>query len=206
MASTTLHMPDGTNVSPDMYIGWLEEYDAADEAIAQAVAERKDLRAKIKAAGIPLKAFDRARADAAKASAVREHEAVWYQTMLAWQGKPVGYQASMDLDDDAMAAAYQRRLSVADKEGYETGKAGRAADECSWPAGSEGAQRWLSAWTRGQSDKVWAENDPAKAAEKPKTAKVNGANGSANGHAEPKRRGRPKGSKNQPKAAADERL
>jgi ribosome modulation factor len=189
----TLRMPEGSNMSPDAYHALLEQYEDADAAVASAVAERKDLRQKIKATGMPLAAFDRSRRDAEKSAAKRDHEERWYQTMMAWQGKPVpnGGQAEMEfgVEDNEVLAA--RRLRHAEKKGYEAGLHGDRGDANPWPAGSEEFATWLSSWTRGQAEKVSKMGTGA-------------ANGSARkGKSTGKPRGRPPGTgKKQREAAA----
>jgi ribosome modulation factor len=182
-----LQMPEGTNVSPVQYQGWMEEYEGIDREIREAVGQRKDLRSRIRAAGVPLAAFDRARKDSDVAASVREHEDTWYRTFLAWEGKgvSVGGQASLELDmtDDAVASMYAQRLRQAETDGHAAGAAGRGGDDCSWPSGSEGAQRWHAGWQEGQRG----------LAEKLETTP-------------PRRAGRPPGSKNKPKPEAVTRV
>ena len=67
----------GANVDPAVYFEFKDAYNDADEECRRAVAARKDLRAKIKAAGIPLAAWDRMRRDTQKSGSVRELEDVW---------------------------------------------------------------------------------------------------------------------------------
>jgi ribosome modulation factor len=174
-------MPEGTNVSPQQYDAWLEAYAGADKDVADAVAVRKDLRAKIKASGVPLAAFDRSRVDAQVASAVRDHEEIWYQTFMAWIGKPVpqGGQAAMNLETDEaeIMAGRERR---AEDEGYKAGLGGRHSDENTWPPGSAGYANWHTGWARGHAERE---------------AKSSASTGTPNG-GNKRPPGRPKGSRN----------
>jgi hypothetical protein len=189
MMAETLRAPEGSNVSPAQFHAWLEEYEERDREVADAVAARKDLRAKIKANGCPLGAFDRARRDAEVSAGKRDHEEHWYQTMMAWLGKPVpmGGQATLDLGDETNEAILKHQLEQAERSGYERGRKGNGtANDNPWPPGSEGHQRWHNGYMRGQTE-IAATLDPNR----PQSAKANGAGTG--------RRGRPAGSKNKPK-------
>lgn len=169
-------------VSQAQFLEFLDRYAAQDRYVEEAVADRKELRAEIKAAGIPLAAFDRARRDADASGEVREEIELWYRRLMAWLQKPVGFQASMDFaaDGSGTAALSVHDLKTIDNAGYEAGKGGRRRDSCSYTPGTEAAQRWDQAWLRGQSELADALSD-----------------------APPKRgRGRPPGSKNRPRLVA----
>lgn len=185
----------GANVTQASYLEFLDRYEDADNVCAAATASRKDLRAAIKAAGIPLASFDRTRRDSKKSGDVREHEEGWYRRMMGWRNKPVGFQASMDLPDDGDAglkALNVHELKTIDNEGFNSGKASHRRDSNSYTPGTEAYTRWDNAWLRGQAEIAEGlAKTPAAAA----AAKAAGANGG--------RRGRPRGSgKNQRAAAA----
>ncbi len=195
MADPLSSQRHGANVSQATYLEFKDSYADADKAVADAVSERKDLRAKIKAAGIPLAAFDRSRRDSEKSGETREAEEIWYRRMMAWSQKPVGFQASMDLaasagTDPGLAALSTSELKRIDMEGYEAGKGGRRKDSNSYTPGTEAYQRWDVAWLRGQAEIASTLGDKA-----PKRGKA--AAPAPNG--EKRGRGRPRGSRNAPK-------
>jgi hypothetical protein len=136
------------------YLEFLERYATADKAVSEAVADRKDLRAAIKAAGIPLKAFDRAQRDAGVSGEVRENEELWYRRMMAWRAKPVGFQPVFDFSakDAGTAALNVAELKRIDNEGIEAGRKGHLRTSNSYTPGTEAYQRWDTAWLRGQGD------------------------------------------------------
>lgn len=137
------------------FLGWLGRYADCDAEVADAVQARKDLRAEIKAAvgKEGLIAFDRARKDADMSGELREKRERAYRQFMAWQSKPIGFQASMDLPTDEAARALNvHELKRIDNEGEAAGKAGRKRDSNPWTPGTEGYQRWDTAWMRGQAE------------------------------------------------------
>lgn len=182
-----------SNVTRNSILGFIDEYLTADDAVDTAVGERKDLRKRIKGAGIDLKAFDRMRRDSQRSGEERERDDREYRRYMAFIGKPVGTQTSFTFVDDEQeeteeegSATQLRRLNAAEREGLKAGKDGQRADSNPWTPGSEEFARWSDAWQQGQAEKVAA---------MPGT-------GTGNGAAAPKKQGRPKGSKNRPRGAA----
>jgi hypothetical protein len=197
-ALASRQMP-GSNVTQATYLEFLDRYADADNEVRAAVDARKNLRASIKAAGIPLAAFDRTRKDSEKSGEIREHEETWYRRMMAWRHKPVGFQASMDLETDepGVAALNIHELKRIDNEGFEAGKGGRRRDSNSYTPGTEAYTRWDTAWLRGQAEIAASTAKTPGAAE---AARAAGANGG-------RPRGRPRGSgkkSREPAAAAGE--
>ena len=144
------------DANPAEFFEFKDAYNDADEECRRAVAARKDLRAKIKAAGIPLASWDRWRRDTQKSGAVRENEDVWYRRMMIWDLKPVGFQASADFTstDPGMAALNTSELHRIDMEGLAAGKAGHRRDSNSYTPGTEAFQRWDTAWMRGDAERT----------------------------------------------------
>jgi hypothetical protein len=70
---TTFSDP-GSNVSRTTFLEFFDRYAAADQAVAEAVGDRKGLRAEMKGAGIDMAAFDEgwAEGDAERRSAQAE--------------------------------------------------------------------------------------------------------------------------------------
>lgn len=207
MAESLAHAQIGDNsVSQGAFLAFLDRYSDADTAVEEAVSDRKNLRSEIKAAGIPLHAFDRARKDLEKSGTVRENEEGWYRRMMAWARKPVGFQASLDMpsSDPDLAAFNTHELHGIDTQGLEAGKNGRRRDSNSYTPGTEAYQRWDTAWVRGQAsiaERMAPQSTAANGAAAPNgAASPDGGTGPAAGEdAAPKRRGRPRGSRNRPK-------
>jgi hypothetical protein len=149
-------------------LGFFDEYLAADDAVAEAVGARKDLRARIKGEGISLAAFDKARKDARMSGEEREERDRHYRRIMAFIGKPVGFQGAFSFDQSPEDAAQVdvSRLKAVDADGYEAGRAGHKASLNSWTPGTEEHSRFHTAWLRGQAEKVTAEIQPADAAPK----------------------------------------
>lgn len=141
------------------FLEYLDQYNDADNVVKQAVAARNRLRKDIAAKGVPLAALDRVRKDVQKSGAIREQEDAAYRRMMAWQLKPVGFQASMDIANDPTVDPGHRALAVhelkqIDNEGFDAGKAGHRADRNQYTPGTEAHARWHTAWLRGQAEKV----------------------------------------------------
>ena len=132
-----LHAAIGDNsVDIGMALDFHDRYDAADQGVAEAVAARKDLRAAVKAAGIRLAGFDRARRDRTRSGAEREADNAEYERQMRWLGKPVGTQAGFDFD------ANDFDLDGIDSEGERAGFAGKRRESNPWTPRTEAADRW----------------------------------------------------------------
>jgi len=153
---------DVTNVSQATVLEFVVEYEAAERAISEAasvksaaVSVRKRLRKRIETAGITLAQFERARADAAKPPELREREDREHRQLLEFMLKPPGFQASMDIAPDASAAVKAlntAELKRIDGDGFDAGKAGHPRDGNPHEPGSEGYQRWDTAYMRARAE------------------------------------------------------
>jgi hypothetical protein len=153
MAEPLANLRNSSDVTQAVSLGFHDQYDDADRAVADAVAERKDLRKKIKASGINMKGFDRARADRVRSGSDREAEDFEYRRQMAWMSKPVGFQATMDdVVDEGLAALNVHELHRVDNDGFDAGKNGHKRGNNPWTPGTEAFQRWDSAWVRGQAE------------------------------------------------------
>ena len=168
------------------YENWKKEYDQKDKAVLEATGERKDLRARIK--GVigknGMKAFDQARSLALMPGADRVEIDEHVRRMLECENKPLGHQAGFpgfDMSNappPAMLNLDDEEIEAIKRQGYDAGRAGKAAARNPWNPGSKPHEIWLEAWTNGQAEKVEREL----------------GTGSANGSTAPKRGpGRPKG-------------
>jgi ribosome modulation factor len=176
-----LHAAIGDNsVDIGMALDFHDRYDDADRRVAEAVAARKDLRAAVKAAGIRLAGFDRARRDRTRSGAEREADNAEYERQMRWLGKPVGTQAGFNFD------ANDFDLDGIDSEGERAGFAGKRRESNPWTPRTEAADRWDEGWLRGDAQRQDAEPEEEEEEEAPPQ----------------RRRGRPLGSKNRPKLVA----
>ncbi len=151
------------------YKEFLARYDEAEERVRAAVAERKDLRSLIAATGVPMKAWDDARRDGNQSGEERQQKHDAYLVLMAWQGKPVGL---IDVEPPPLTVA---DLKMIDTQGLTSGRTGQDRGKNPYTPGTEQYQRWDTAWLRGQGERSGAASE------------------------EPRRRGRPPGSKNRPK-------
>lgn len=81
-----------------------QEMEEADEKVLEAVGNRKELRARIKAAGFLLRSFDRCRKSMQKVEEVVLDEEHQYQQMMAWCGRSVVYTTQTEFDFDGASA------------------------------------------------------------------------------------------------------
>lgn len=190
LSSAAEHGRNTPDVTQAVSLGFHDEMDAIDNEAKGLREARKKLRLRIKQAGVELRGFDRARIDRDRSAAEREAEDREYRRQMAWQMKPVGFQPSLDIDEaveEGLRALNVHELHRIDTEGFEAGQSGRRRDSNPWPVGQESAQRWDTAWIRGQSLLAGTLGGGSSAA-------------AANG-GEPRRRGRPR--KVQPDAGQD---
>lgn len=143
-----------SNVSPDTFIHFLDEYRGVDAAVAEAVGVRKELRSRIKGAGFDLKAFDRARRDAEMSGEIRDRREQEYLRYMRWLGMPIGYQADIfggegggeggaepSLDD--LPEIQRDRITLA---GGIAGRTGKPRGSNPWSPGSLAERLWDDAW------------------------------------------------------------
>ena len=145
------------NVSQGEFLGFLQEYAEADATVLAATNARKDLRKRIegKLGGKDeMIAFDRVRKDKEMSGEARTKRDLSHARMMAWLQMPVGFQPSMDLQsgDADTQAINVHLLKEVDQRGFEAGKDGRRRDTNPYNPGTEQAQRWDSAWLRGQAE------------------------------------------------------
>jgi hypothetical protein len=183
------------NVTQATFLGFIDEYMVADQAVAEAVGARKDLRQRIKGAGFLLKAFDRTRKEAEKAADVRDAEDREFRRNMAWLGKPLGFQADWvggsatpapifgnGPDDDAISEHQVHQVELA---GLTAGREGKNRDTNPWGEDSYLRERWDEKWLVGQEE-IARRMGPQEAP----------AGGVRRG------RGRPPGARNRPKDGA----
>lgn len=158
------------------YLDLLTRWEDAEGDLAAALAncrEPRDRQKKIKKA-IREKygdegwdAFERALKDAKRSSTSREREAQLHAAMLAWQRKPLNFQAVMDFAAPPPTFS-ATELDRIEDQGFVTGKTGDPAEINSHIPGSEAYARWHSGWVRGQSEKVVAEIAPKRGRGRPR--------------------------------------
>jgi hypothetical protein len=180
MQTTTTVADSGSNVSRATFLEFFDRYAAADQAVAEAVGDRKGLRAEMKGAGIPLPAFDQARRDAVKSGDKREELDRAYRQMMGWLGKPLNVNSSNGYDHDepqpapsTLAEPARRKIHL---DGFTAGRAGHSRDTNTWTPGSETYRIFDEGWSEGDAERLAAQQQ-------------------AGPEAEPKRRGRPPGSR-----------
>ncbi len=178
-------------LSADEYLAFLQDYDDAESALMAAKAACKapkkefDAVKKDIAERTSLASFERARADRMKPGYQREEEDAAYRAMMAWLGKPVaiGEQSAFDFAGKEPETA---ELHAIDSEGYQAGRNGHAEDTNTWTPGTAQHASFASAHKRGFDEFM---------SEQAERAEAMGPDADA-----PKKRGRPAGSKNRPKA------
>jgi hypothetical protein len=155
-----------SNTTQAGFLAFYDEYRDVDDAVAAAVGQRKDLRARIKGAGFGLAAFDRARAEAEKSGERREAEDREYRRNMEWLGKPVGFQSTMGFpravqtgeaassaangkDHDAVSEHQRKQVEAG---GFACGAAGHARESNPWTPGTVLYQTWDISWVSGAEE------------------------------------------------------
>jgi hypothetical protein len=157
------------NITQATFLEFIAEYTTADQLIAEAIAARKDLRKRIKGAGLRLRAFDRARAEAEKAADVYLEEDREFRRNMEWLGKPLGHQGDFfgavpeganGVAGEAInssASEYDARLSEhqvrqVEQDGLNAGRIGNERGSNPWSAGSFLHEHWDEMWLLGQAE------------------------------------------------------
>jgi uncharacterized protein (UPF0335 family) len=189
-ASATPSTLPGANVTQATFLQFIDELDNADQMVAEAVGNRKDVRKRCVGAGLNIKAVDQARKVAEQSGDKREQHDRDFRQYMLWLGKPMGYQAdwidperrapSSPNGEDLTAVSEHQQQQV-ERAGRAAGEAGRDRSSNPWSPGHLLAQLWDQQWLAGQ-EALARKIGPTESA------------------APPKRRGRPPGSRNRPRA------
>jgi uncharacterized protein (UPF0335 family)/ribosome modulation factor len=176
---------NGRSPTGDATPGLMREWIAREEELAerrrQLSKDTKDHHQEIEKTGLPLKAWKSFLKDREEAGTIRQRIFEARNRLLEWDLKPVGIQASMDLSTSAGSPELNvHELKRVDNEGFDAGSTGKKRSVNPYTPGTEAAQRFDTAWLRGQAE----------------IASMMGT-GADNG--EKRGRGRPKGSTNKPK-------
>lgn len=147
-----------------------ERYDVIEQELEEAKAEvkeviesRKNLRKIIKATGINMVGFDRARADRDKPGVVREEENAEYLQQMRWLNKPVGEQAELDLGEPETAPP-DIQIERAQNHGRAVGKNGGDRNDCPWTPGTLLFATWIEGWSEGRKEWETAQEASAQGA------------------------------------------
>jgi hypothetical protein len=179
----------GANLTQASFLQFIDELDNADQMVAEAVGNRKDVRKRCIGAGLNIKAVDQARKVAEQAGDKREQHDRDFRQYMLWLGKPMGFQANW-IDPDHgnapapngqdMAAVSEHQQQQVERAGRAAGEAGRDRGANPWSPGHVLAQLWDQQWLAGQ-EALARKIGPTESA------------------VPPKRRGRPPGSRNRPR-------
>jgi hypothetical protein len=174
-----------SNVTRETFLGFVEELDNADQMVAEAVGNRKDVFKRAEGAGLKKSALIQARKVAQQAGEKREQHDRDFRQYMLWFGKPLGYQGDLFAPDGPALRARpsngeeisEHQANQIAAEGRKAGEAGRNRGNNPWSPGTDSAERWDAGWLEGQAAL-------AATLAPPET---------------PRRRGRPPGSRNRPK-------
>jgi hypothetical protein len=175
------------NVSRATILEFFDEYDQADNTVAEAVGFRKDLLARMTGEGIRVPAYIQMRKLSRQSGEEREKHDRAVRYYMACIGKPLGIGTAAAAEaptpeEDRSITEHQRRKVHGD--GVAAGRAGHARDTNSWSPGSLLYAIYDEGWREGAEAlaQTTVQEEPA----------------AANGEAAPKRLGRPPGSRNRP--------
>lgn len=163
--------PAPDQMTAAMMFDFLDRHETIVAQRKRLTKAKKDLDEEIEKAGMPIESWRHFLSTREQAGVIRERIDAGWRKLHLWDAKPVGVQAAMDLAAGADGELSEAELARAEREGFETGKAGRKRESNPYTPGMETAQRFDSGWLRGQEALV---------------------NETVGRDAEPRRRGRPR--------------
>ena len=187
--------PAGTNgipvlpgVSQALFLEYVERHRVLSQQVSEASQDRKDFLGKVKTEfGKPgYRAFLAALKAAEQPGEDREIQHLSFRRMMEWLNKPLGFQEDMFSapEKSNVVPLDVGQIKLVDAEGEAAGRGGKRRESNPWTPSTEQYERWDTAWLRGQSQ--------IAATLKP------------DDDGEPKRRGRPPGSRNKPKGLSEQ--
>ncbi len=168
---TSLTPPTGHNsgeVSPELFLDFTREARLAKRACDEANSAYRHVLKRAEKAGINLKQFRRALADAGMDPDVKAQDDKIHASYMAWLGKPLGFQGTLDIVEPTQRAKDALANEVWEQEGYDAALAGRGPDDCPYEAGSIAASFWRTGNSEGNAFK---NKVPALAKKEPKPRK-----------------------------------
>jgi uncharacterized protein (UPF0335 family) len=175
------------NVTQTTFLAFVEELNNADQAVAEAVGMRNDVRKRAHGAGLNMKAVDQARKVAEQSGDKRDQHDRDFRQYMTWFGKPIGFQSdwvdpahgSRPNGGEDTSAIAQHQVHQVETAGQAAGEGGHERGANPWSPGTFLYQTWDQKWLEGQ-EAIARRMGPAEAAA-------------------PRKRGRPPGAKNKPK-------
>ena len=145
------------DVTPDQMYEFIDRHEDIVAGRKSLNKQKKKLVEDIEKSGIPIESWLHFLKTREQAGVIRERiDAAWRQ-LQAWDAKPVGVQAGMDLTTTAAGDLNEHEVKRVDKAGFDAGKAGQKAEGNPYTPGTEAATVWQNAWARGQAAKVHEE-------------------------------------------------
>lgn len=138
---------------PNLFAEHYRRLTAADIEFAQAKANRSNVLAAAKRAGVPLDLLKEARADSKIDREELENEIRLRALAQSWIGRPLGFQAQMFAvadephPNETQVAAI--KLSDAEEQGYTDAIHGSPRENNRHIAGSDLAAAWDTGWHKG---------------------------------------------------------
>jgi len=142
-------------LTEDEFLAFLNRLEGAESDLGAAVEACKAPKKRVKEIRLeigkrmPIVAFDRMREDLYKPGSQRQAEDEHYRRAMAWMGKPVGYQTTLDFPAREAGEAELHRI---DAEGYAVGLNGVQADENPYTPGEARFAAWENGRNRGHGE------------------------------------------------------
>lgn len=169
----------GSNLTQATFLEFFDEYQAACNAVTSALGERRDVIKRAEGAGINRRGFLNARSLAEQSGEKRQQEFIATHTYMGYLGKPLTMDPIPAPIDNTITEHQRRKV---EGDGFQAGRHDQNRQSGNtWAPGSLLYQVYDDAWVAGQEA---LEAAKAKAAPPPE---------------EPRRPGRPRGSRNRPK-------
>lgn len=148
MTALTPPADHNSALSPEIFLDFAREARIAKRALDEASSGYQHVMKRAKRAGIDLKEFKRALAEALIDPDQKKASEEAYAKYMAWLGKPVGFQATLEIVEPSQRAKDALQNEIWSQEGYDAALAGRGPDNSPYTAGSLAD----SFWRTGNSD------------------------------------------------------
>jgi hypothetical protein len=160
--SITAASEGGSNVSRETFLAFVGEIRDAKAAVDSANGTLRNTYKRAESAGLDKKELKEAIRVDGLSGAAREEAFRLKALYMAWLGKPIGFQSSLDLpqtddgegDEDASPESgdpiAEHQVRNAQDNGLAAGRSGQDRGSNPWSPGTFMAQQWDAAWIQGQ--------------------------------------------------------
>jgi hypothetical protein len=136
-------------LSPETFLEFVGQAAKAQRTLDEANSELRHVYKRAKKAGIDLSTFKCALAEIKIDPEQRAADQQTYARYMAWLGRPVGFQAELEIVVPSERARVSLDRVLWEQEGYDAALAKSEPDSNPHAVGSEAAQAWLTGHSHG---------------------------------------------------------